>query len=63
MKYTPTMSFTKSHLIEAIAEQKGFIKKQSTETVEATLEIIKSTPAGNQSFFRPKKCCDIVKKI
>jgi len=36
------MTLTKSHLIDAIAEQNGFTKKQSTETVETILEIIKS---------------------
>jgi integration host factor subunit alpha len=43
MKETLTMALTKSHLIEAIAEQNGFTKKKSTETVETILEIIKST--------------------
>ncbi len=37
------MTLTKSHLIDAIAEQNGFTKKQSTETVETILELIKST--------------------
>ncbi|MDB4442464.1 integration host factor subunit alpha [bacterium] len=37
------MTLTKSHLIDAIAEQNGFAKKQSTETVETILELIKST--------------------
>ena len=46
MKDTPTMALTKSHLIDAIAEQNGFSKKKSTETVETILEIIKSTLAS-----------------
>jgi len=37
------MTLTKSHLVDAIAEQNGFSKKKSTETVETILEIIKST--------------------
>ena len=37
------MTLTKAHLIDAIAEQNGFAKKQSTETVETILELIKST--------------------
>ena len=37
------MTLTKSHLIGAIAEQNGFTKKQSSETVETILELIKST--------------------
>ena len=40
------MSLTKSHLINAIAEQNGFTQKQSTETVETILELIKSTLAA-----------------
>jgi len=35
-------TFTKSHLIDAIAEQNGFTKKKSSETVETILELIKS---------------------
>jgi integration host factor subunit alpha len=37
------MALTKSHLIEAIAKQNGFTKKQSIETIETILKIIKST--------------------
>ena len=37
------MTLTKSHIVEAISEQVGFTKKQSVETVEALLEIIKRT--------------------
>ena len=43
MKDTPSMTLTKSQIIDAIAEQNGFTKKQSTETVETILEIIKSS--------------------
>ncbi len=37
------MALTKSHLIDAIAEQNSFTKKKSTETVETILEKIKAT--------------------
>ena len=37
------MSLTKSQIIEAIAEQNGFTRKKSSETVETLLGIIKST--------------------
>ncbi len=37
------MTLTKSHLIDAIAEQNGYTRKKSSETVETILEIIKST--------------------
>jgi integration host factor subunit alpha len=37
------MALTKSHSIDAIAEQNGLTRKKSTEIVEIILEIIKST--------------------
>jgi len=37
------VALTKSHLIDAIAEQDGFTLKKSTETVETIFELIKST--------------------
>ena len=36
------MTLTKSHLIDAIAQQNGYIRKKSIETVETILELIKS---------------------
>ena len=45
------MALTKSHLIEAIAEQIGFTKKKSTETVETILKIIKSTLASGENVL------------
>jgi len=45
------MTLTKSHLIDAIAEQNGFTQKKSTETVETILEIIKSTLASGQDVL------------
>ena len=45
------MTLTKSHLVDAIAEQNGFSKKKSTETVETILEIIKSILAYGQDVL------------
>jgi integration host factor subunit alpha len=52
MKDTPAMTLTKSHLIDAIAEQNGFTKKQSSETVETILELIKSELASGEDIFQ-----------
>ena len=35
------MTLTKSHIIDAIAEQNEFARKKSSETAETILEIIK----------------------
>jgi len=35
------MTLTKSQIIEAITQQNGFTRKQSTETIETILELIK----------------------
>ena len=45
------MALTKSHLIGAIAEQNGFTRKKSTETVEIILEIIKSKLASGEDVL------------
>ena len=45
------MALTKSHLIDAIAEQNGFSNKKSSETVEIILEIIKSTLASGEDVL------------
>ena len=37
------MTLTKSHLIDAITQQSGYIRKKSTETAETILDLIKST--------------------
>ena len=37
------MTLTKSKIIDAIAEQNGFTRKNSTETIETIFELIKST--------------------
>ncbi len=45
------MTLTKSHLIDAIAEQNGFTKKKSTETVETILALIKSSLATGEDVL------------
>jgi len=45
------MTLTKSHLIEAIAEQNGYTRRNSTETVETILKIIKSTLASGEDVL------------
>ena len=45
------MTLTKSHIIDAIAEQNGFTSKKSIETVETILEIIKSTLASGDDVL------------
>jgi len=45
------MALTKVHIINAIAEQNGFAKKQSTDTVETILEIIKSSLAAGEDVL------------
>ena len=37
------MTLTKAHVVEALAEQNGYAKKQSVKAVETLLEIIKRT--------------------
>ena len=45
------MTLTKSHLINAIAEQNGFTQKKSSETVETILELIKSTLTAGEDVL------------
>ena len=45
------MTLTKSQITDAIAKQNGFTKKQSTETVETILELIKSTLASGDDVL------------
>ena len=35
------MTLTKAHIVEALSEQNGYTKNQSSDTVETLLEIIK----------------------
>ena len=51
MKETPSVTLTKSQITDAIAEKNGFTKKQSTETVETILELIKSTLASGDDVL------------
>ena len=37
------MSLTKANIVEALAEQNGYTKNQSVNTIETLLEIIKKT--------------------
>ena len=37
------MTLTKAHIVEAVAEQNGYPKHQSSEMIETLLEIIKRT--------------------
>ena len=45
------MTLTKSQITDAIAEQNGFTKNKSTETVKTILEIIKSTLASGEKVL------------
>jgi integration host factor subunit alpha len=51
MKETPSVTLTKSQITDAIAEQNGFTKKQSSETVETILELIKSTLVSGEDVL------------
>ena len=51
MKDTPSMTLTKANLIGAIAQQNGFSKKKSSESVETILEIIKSALASGEDVL------------
>jgi integration host factor subunit alpha len=45
------MKLTKTHLISGIAKANGLTKKQSSETVEILLEIIKSTLVSGEDVL------------
>ncbi len=45
------MTLTKSQIINAIAQQNGFTKIKSTETVETILELIKSSLASGDDVL------------
>jgi integration host factor subunit alpha len=45
------MTLTKSQITDAIAEQNGFTRIKSSETVETILEIIKSTLASGEDVL------------
>jgi len=45
------MTLTKSHLIDAITEHNGFIRKKSSETFATIPKIIKSTLASGEEVL------------
>ena len=45
------MTLIKFQIIDAIAEQNGFTKNKSTETVETILELIKSSLASGEDVL------------
>jgi integration host factor subunit alpha len=45
------MALTKAEIIETVSRQNGFSKKQSTESVETLLEIIKRTLESGQDVL------------
>jgi len=45
------MTLIKYQIIDAIAEQNGFTKNKSTETVETILELIKSSLASGEDVL------------
>ena len=45
------MTLTKAHTVEALAEQKGYPKKQSFDTIETLLEIIKRTLVSGEDIM------------
>jgi len=45
------MTFTKSQIVDSIAEKNGFTKRESTEAVETILELIKSTLASGEDVL------------
>ena len=46
-----SMALTKIHIVEAIAEQNGYTKKNSTDIVETVLEIIKRTLESGENVL------------
>ena len=45
------MALTKSDIIQNISTETGLTKKQSTETVESVLQILKSTLASGEDIW------------
>ena len=45
------MTLTKSQITDAIAEQNGFTKKKTSETVEIILEMIKSSLESGENIL------------
>ena len=45
------MALTKAHIVESLQNHLGLTRKQSTDTVETLLEIIKTTLASGQDVL------------
>ena len=45
------MTLTKAHVVEEVAEQIGFTKNQSTDTIEILLELIKRTLESGEDIL------------
>ena len=45
------MTLTKAHIVESVAEQNGYPKKQSFDTVETLLELIKRFLESGRDFL------------
>ena len=45
------MTLTKAHIVEALADQNGYAKKQSVNTIEALLGIVKRTLGSGKGCF------------
>ena len=45
------MTITKAKIVEAVAEQNGYPKKQSVNTIDTLLEIIKRTLESGEDFL------------
>ena len=45
------MTLTKSNIIDAVAEENGYSRKNASETVEAVFDIIKSTLASGDDVL------------
>ena len=48
------MSLTKAHIVETVAEQIGYTKNQSAETIETLFEIIKRTLESGEDVLISK---------
>lgn len=51
MKKYRSTTLTKSNIIDAVAEENGYSRKNASETVDAVLDIIKSTLASGDDVL------------
>ena len=49
------MTLTKAHIVEALAEQNDYPKKQSFDTIETLLKIIKRTLVSSEPITEKSK--------